>query len=1299
MQFSFTHLHVHSYYSILDGMSSIKDLVDKARRNSMNAIALTDHGNMFGIKEFFNYVKKVNDPVSKKINIIKDKIKETTEEETLLSLKNELESEKSKLFKPIIGCEGYMARRGMLLKDTKNKEDRGGWHLILLAKNKIGYKNLCKLVSASWIDGHYYKPRIDKELLEKYHEGLIVSSACLGGEIPQKLMGNYAKDVDEEEVTQTGIEDLFTVSEENMREAEKSVLWFKSIFGDDYYLEIQRHKTDKQNADTRVFQYQQIVNKAIIELGQRTNTKIIATNDVHFVEEEHAEAHERLICLSTGKDLDDPKRMRYTKQEWLKTPQQMWQIFADVPQALENTMEVADKIELYNINSDALMPVFEIPADFGTEENISENFTQEMLKEEFGNNFERLGGYNKVVRIKFEAEYLKKLTYAGANERYGDNLSNEIIERIEYELNTIKRMGFPGYFLIVLDIISNARSMNVFVGPGRGSVAGSVVAFCLKITDIDPIKYDLLFERFLNEDRISMPDIDMDFEVDGRNKILQWVTDKYGKERVAHIVTYSTMAAKSSIKDVARVQKLPLAEATRLVKLIPSKFPEDKDGESVKVTFENLYKYVPEIRAELNSPNQDIVTTLKYAQLLEGTVRQTGVHASGIIIGTDDLTNLVPISTIKVKDKTTEKEKDVLVTQYEGSVVEEVGLIKMDFLGLNNLDIIKYALSNIKKSKNIDLDINKIPFDDKKTYQLYSSGNTIGTFQFESAGMRKYLRELKPTKFEDLIAMNALYRPGPMKYIPSFINRKHGREKITFDLPPMEKRLKETYGVTVYQEHVMLLSRDIAGFTRGQGDELRKAMGKKDITKMTALKKEFFEGAKKNGYENINILEKIWNDWAEFAKYGFNKSHSTAYSYLAYQTAYLKANFPAEYMAACLTGNRDDITDVSKLMDECRSMGINVLNPDVNESDLNFTVTNKGYIRYGLGGIKGVGESAALAIINEREQNGKFSNIFDFIERNNLTSTNKRVLENLSLSGAFDDLNITREQMFATNPNSEDASFIETLIKYGNKFQSDKLSNQNSLFGLNQSEMQIIKPTIPAAEQWSALKRLNAERELIGIYLSAHPLDIYEFEIRFLCNTKTTELSDLQQIRDRQIKTGGIITAVRHSKTKSGNACGFFTVEDYEGSYEFALFGKNYTTFQNNMILNSYVMISANVQERGADSRYSNNNQPNMGAAAVLDLKIQRIDLLENVKQTAVKKLILNIPFQNIDNDLVESLTQQITKNKGKTNLLLNIYDQIHTTGKKVTLLNQQFSVNINHDFFQFLKDYENREILEFSTN
>jgi len=883
----FVHLHVHSYYSELDGMASVKTLVDKAVKSGMKSMALTDHGVMYGIKEFFDYANKINKGVPEEDH-----------------------------FKPILGVEAYCARRS--LYDKTLEEDRSGWHLVLLAKNKKGYQNLCKIVSKSWVDGFYYRPRIDKDLLKEYSEGLIVSSACLGGEIPKKIAAN------------------------DLKAAEEAIYWFKNLFGDDFYLEMQRHKTDKPNADYSTYEKQELVNELVLELARKTNTKIIATNDVHFAEEEHGEAHDRLICLGTGKDLDDPNRMHYTKQEWLKTPEEMYAIFSDVPEVLSNTLEIAEKVEFYNINSNAIMPRFPIPEEFGTEEEYKERYTEEDLRAEFNKEdnqrFDKLGGYEKVLRIKFEADYLRELTLQKSKERYGDPVSKDVLDRIEFELETMKTMGFPGYFLIVQDFIQAARDMGVSVGPGRGSAAGSAVAYCLGITDIDPLPYGLLFERFLNPDRISMPDIDIDFDDDGRGKVLNWVTEKYGKEKVAHIITYGTMATKSAIKDVGRVQGLPLSETNRLAKLVPNSFPEDRNGKSAKVNLTNCYELIPEFKEALQSHDNCLTDTLKYAEMLEGTVRQVGVHACGVIIGADDLANHVPLRVAKDKNGG----EDLLVTQYEGSIVESVGLIKMDFLGLKNLSVIKEALSNIKKSRNIDIDINTIPMDDTKTYELYSNGQTIGTFQFESAGMQKYLKELKPTKFEDLIAMNALYRPGPMAYIPDFINRKHARTEIIYDFPEMEDVLKETYGITVYQEQVMLLSRLIAGFTRGESDELRKAMGKKLLDKMAELKTKFIDGATKNGFEPLEKLEKVWNDWSEFAKYAFNKSHATCYSWVSYQTAYLKANYPSEFMAANLTRNRDDIAEVTKFMDECKSLGIKVLPPDINESDLNFMVNKSG---------------------------------------------------------------------------------------------------------------------------------------------------------------------------------------------------------------------------------------------------------------------------------------------------------------------------------------------------------------------
>ena len=1260
---SFVHLHVHSHYSVLDGMSSISGLVDKAYKSGMHSVALTDHGNMFGVKEFFNYTKKKNSKVKGEISDLQKKLKaEGISEDEKNDIQKQIEEAKHKLFKPIIGVEAYVAHRGRLSKD--GTEDRSGYHLVLLAKNKKGYQNLCKLVSTSWIEGMYYRPRIDHEILEKYSEGLIASSACLGGEIHKK------------------------VERGNLEDAEKSILWYKRVFGDDYYIELQRHKTDKPNADYECYDKQMRQNAELIKLAKKTNTKLVATNDVHFVEEEHGEAHERLICLSTGKDLDDPSRMRYTKQEWLKSPDQMLQIFADIPEALESTTEIANKVEFFDIDSNAMMPVFPIPESFATEEQYRNKFTEEMLIEEFGDGFKRLGGYDKAVRVKLEADYLAKLAYEGAAFRYGAELTTEQKERIDFELYVMKTMGFPGYFLIVQDFIRAARDMKVSVGPGRGSAAGSVVAYCLRITDIDPLKYDLLFERFLNPDRISMPDIDIDFDDDGRGQVLRWVTEKYGKERVAHIITYGTMATKSSIKDVARVQRLPLSEADRLTKLIPDKFPEDAaTGKAPKVNIANCLKFVPELQSARNSSDVNLANTLRYAEMLEGTVRQTGVHACGVIIGADDLTNLVPLST--AMDKETNEE--MLVTQYEGSVIEEIGLIKMDFLGLKTLSIIKEALSNIKKSIGIDLDIDAIPIDDQKTYELFSKGLTVGTFQFESAGMQKHLINLQPTQFEDLIAMNALYRPGPMQYIPQFVNRKHGREKIEYPFPIMENRLKDTYGITVYQEQVMLLSRDLAGFTRGQSDELRKAMGKKLVDKMEALKVKFMEGCQKNGFGPAKVLEQIWADWAEFAKYAFNKSHATCYSWIAYQTAYLKAHYPAEFMAANLTRNKDDITEVGKFMDECKNLGMSVMGPDVNESDLTFTVNSEGNIRFGLGGVKGVGEGAVEAIVNERKANGKFKSMFDFIERVNLTACNKRAMESLALSGAFDSFtDIKREQLFCENSKNEQV--MESIIRYGNKFQTDMSMTKNSLFG-GMDAVEITKPEVPYAPEWSPLERLNKERDLIGMYLSAHPLDEYEFEINHVCNTTTVDLKDLSLLQGKPLKIGGMVTNLRHGTSKAGNPYGIFTLEDYVGAFEFALFGKNYIEFSKYMIKDLYLYINAVVQERGADFKFKK-PETNPDAPKELELKIQKIEVFNDVKDKLVNTLTLTIRLQQLTLDFAQELNDLILKNKGNVNLYINVIDEF--SPNKVKLFSRQHRFQMNTEVYHCLKRARNEEILEF---
>ena len=1257
---SFVHLHVHSSYSVLDGMSAISGLVDKAVKSGMNALALTDHGNMFGIKEFYNYSKKKNAGTSAKISELEAKLKsEELPESERLMLQNEIEAAKQRLFKPIFGSEVYVARRSRY--DKELKEDRGGYHLVLLAKNETGYRNLSKLVSWGHIQGFYYRPRIDHDLLSKYSEGIIACSACLGGEIHKKIESG------------------------NLEEAEKAILWYKKVFGDDFYLELQRHQTDKPGADTETYVKQELQNKELIRLARKTNTKLVATNDVHFVEEEHADAHEHLICLSTGKDLDDPSRMRYTKQEWLKSPDEMAEIFADIPESIENTVEIANKVESFKLESAPMMPVFPIPKEFGTEEDYRLRYDEQALREEFGEAFDLVGGYDKAIRIKLDSDYLTKITYEGAAKRYGANLNDETRERIDFELGVMKKMGFPGYFLIVQDFIQAARDMDISVGPGRGSAAGSVVAYCLKITNIDPLKYDLLFERFLNPDRVSLPDIDIDFEDDKRGQVVRWVTEKYGKKRVANIVTYGTMGTKSAIKDVARVQRLPLSEAEKLTKLVPGRFPKDENGKDIKVNLTNCFKYVEELRESRDSSNPTMANTLKYAEMLEGTVRQTGVHACGLIIGADDLINLVPLST--AVDKETKEDK--VITQYEGTVIEDIGLVKMDFLGLKTLSIIKDALLNIKKSRGIIIDIDTIPIDDKKTYKLFSHGDTVGVFQFESAGMQKYLKDLKPTQFEDLIAMNALYRPGPMDYIPQFINRKHGLEKIEYPFPVMEKRLKDTYGITVYQEQVMLLSRDLAGFTRGQSDELRKAMGKKLRDKMEALHAKFIAGAQKNGYGPVAKLEQIWADWAKFAEYAFNKSHATCYSLVAYQTAYLKAHYPAEFMAANLTRNKDDITEVGKLMDECKSMKMSVLGPDVNESDLTFTVNKEGNIRFGLGGIKNVGDGAVEAIIQERDKNGKFKSIIDFIERVNMTACNKKTLESLAYAGAFDVFpDIKREQLFALN--SKEEQVIESLIKYGNLYQQDKQFNQNSLFGALENAVEITKPEIPYVPEWSSLVKLNNERDMIGMYLSAHPMDEFEFELNHICNATTVDLADLKKYNlGTGLKLGGIVTSFRSGTTRNNKPYGMITIEDYHGTYELPLFGKNFIDYGKYMIKDLFIYIHALVQERGSDW----NNKIPTDVKPEIELKIVSIMPFKEIRKQ-IKRIRISLSLQKLENYVVDELTDLISKNKGDVSVYVEIKDFF--TFEKVTLFARPHRMKITSDVYKYLKNAEEQDILKY---
>ncbi len=1254
----FVHLHVHTQYSILDGQASVQRLVDKAMADGQPGIAVTDHGDMFGIKEFYNYVQKVKGKCKDKaaeaearIAALRDGTETCADPAAeITKCERQLEECRRKLaFKPIIGCEVYVARRR--LHDKEGKPDQSGYHLILLAKNLKGYHNLIKIVSKAWTEGFYMRPRTDRTEIEKYHEGLICCSACLAGEVPRAITAN------------------------DLEKAEESIRWHKKVFGDDYYLELQLHKATVERANHEAYPMQLHVNKHLRELAAKHNVRMVCTNDVHFVDEDNAEAHDRLICLSTGKDLDDPKRMLYSKQEWLKTTAEMAAIFGQTdPEAMSTTVDICNQIECYSIDHAPIMPNFEIPEEFGTEAEYRARLTEKDLFDEFtrdenGNvvmseeeglkKIQKLGGYDKLYRIKFEADYLAKLTMDGAHRRYGEQLTEEQEERLKFELHIMKTMGFPGYFLIVQDFIRAAREeLDVSVGPGRGSAAGSAVAYCLGITQIDPIAYDLLFERFLNPDRISLPDIDVDFDDDGRGRVLNWVTEKYGQEKVAHIITYGTMATKLAIKDVARVQKLPLSESDRLCKLIPDKIPDKK------LNLPNAIAYVPELQAAEVSSDPILRDTIKYAKMLEGNVRNTGVHACGTIICRDDITDWVPVSTADDKE-TGEK---MLVTQYEGSVIEDTGLIKMDFLGLKTLSIIKEALENIKNSKGIVLNIDEIPIDDPATYRLYSDGRTIGTFQFESAGMQKYLRELQPSTFEDLIAMNALYRPGPMDYIPDFIDRKHGRKPIEYDIPIMEKYLKDTYGITVYQEQVMLLSRLLADFTRGESDALRKAMGKKLRDKLDHMKPKFIEGGKKNGHDP-KVLEKIWADWEKFASYAFNKSHATCYSWVAYQTAYLKANYPSEYMAATMSRNISNITEITKLMDESKATGIRVLGPDVNESLLKFSVNRRGDIRFGLGAIKGVGESAVQSILSEREKNGPYKSIFDFVQRVNLSACNRKNIENLALAGGFDSFgNIKREDFFMKN--SKDETFVETLVRYGSKYQMDKAAAINSLFG-GEHEVEVATPEIISAPAWSDLERLNKERELVGIYLSAHPLDEYAVVLENVCNVHMEELSNLTPLQNRDLILGGIVTGVREGYTKSGKPYGIAKVEDYSGVAEFAFFGNEWVEKKNFFSEGMFLFMHGKCQ-------------PRQWKPDEWEVKINTIELLPDVKDRVIEKLTVTAPLSAINDELIMELSSLIKASPGNAELCFFIRDEdglMH-----VNLMSRTLKIAVHKELVNYLK-------------
>ena len=1152
----FIHLHLHTQYSILDGACRIKDMVGKAVSLGMKGAAVTDHGNLFGIKEFSEVASK------------------------------------HKGFKPIFGCETYVARRSRLEK--VEMVDRKGDHLILLAKNEIGYKNLLKLISFAWTEGHYYKPRIDKELLEKYHEGLIASSACLAGEIPRAIQaGNVAK-------------------------AESVIAGYKELFGGDFYLELMRHPATDPTRDGDVYKRQMVVGEELIRLSRKMNVKLLATNDVHFLNEADADAHDRLLCINTGKFMDDPDRMRYTGQEWFKSKEEMNELFADIPEALENTLEVLDKVESYSLNRDPIMPDFPLPDGFPDAD-----------------------------------EYLRHITYEGAVKRYKE-ITPEIRERIDFELATIKKMGYPGYFLIVQDFLNAAREMGVSVGPGRGSAAGSVVAFSIRITDVDPLRFDLLFERFLNPDRISMPDIDIDFDEDGRDSVLKWVVKKYGHEKVAQVITFGTMAAKGAIRDVGRVQRLPLDEVSRLTKLVPA-----RPG----ITLKSAYEEVPELKAARSSSNKLIAETLRFAESLEGSVRQTGIHACGIIISRDNLTEYIPV--------TTSKESELLVTQFDGDYIEKVGMLKMDFLGLKTLATIKDAVRNIRESRDIEVDIDSQSFDDPLTYELFSQGKTTGIFQFESDGMKKYLRELKPNKIEDLIAMNALYRPGPMDYIPSFIARKHGKEKIAYDIPEMEKYLRDTYGITVYQEQVMLLSQQLAGFTKGEADSLRKAMGKKIESMMVELKPKFFDGCKRNGHDE-SVVNKIWKDWEAFANYAFNKSHSTCYAYVAYRMAYLKAHFPSEFMAAVLSRNLNDLKEITLLLDECKRMHIPVLGPDVNESSTAFVANKKGEIRFGMAGIKNVGEAAVKSIEIERIANGPYANIFDLTRRINSHAVNKRCMESLAKAGAFDCFENTHRAQYFFQENSDEMIFLEKIIRHATDYHSRKDSMQQSLFG-EAEDIQLKELSLPECRPWSKLEQLKFEKEVTGFYMSGHPLDGYQLELNQFCNVTIEDLKqDMKPLKGKEITFAGIVIEANHKVGKTGKPYGSFVVEDYFNFISLTVFSEEYLRFKHFLDEGQYVFVKARVE-----SRFDSPDQ--------LTIRVNQLMLLPEVMEKFSRVLSLTMMIDELTIDHIYKLHQLAKQHKGRCQLRVRVHDPAENV--TIDLPSRKYRVNVK-DMVTALADF-----------
>ena len=1214
---SFVHLHVHTQYSILDGQSAISDLFARAKELEMPALAITDHGNMYGVKEFLKVAKKFPE------------------------------------VKPIIGCEIYVTKH--YDHKLKDKDHRGYYHLILLAKDYNGYKNLMKIVSTGHIEGKYYeKPRVSHEIVEKYSEGLVCCSACIAGEIPRAIIAG------------------------DMKGAEEAVMWHKKVFGDDFYLEVQQHKTEIPGQSQEVYEHQMVANEGIFLLAEKTGTKVVATNDVHFVRKEDGPAHDRLICLTTNTFVDEPDRMRYTQQEYLKTEEEMLDMFYKHPETLANTLEVAEKIQSYKVDKDPILPKFDLPEEFMADiDRYLEEYKGIIDEGRCDKN-----GNERGEEFCNSVAYLCYLTYKGAHWRYGDTLSDVQAERIEFELKTICKMGFPDYFLIVQDFIAAARSEGISVGPGRGSAAGSAVAYCLKITNIDPIKYDLLFERFLNPDRINMPDVDIDFDDDGRYRVFQYIEEKYGKEQISHVITYGTMAAKSAIKDVARVSRMSIDESNRLTKMVPDKPFEAtvvEDGKKVTKEFKpklaNCLKY-GELKDELENGNEQTKEVLTYAGKLEGCIRQTGVHACAMIIGRSNLTEYIPISI--ANDKLTGEE--VWVSQYDGHYIEEVGMLKMDFLGLRTLSIIKECQANIKKRHGIEFDIEKIDINDPLTYELYSRGDTTSVFQFESPGMKEWLIKLQPTRFEDLIAMNALYRPGPMDYIPDFVERKQGRQPIVYDLPEMEETLQDTYGITVYQEQVMLLSRKLADFTRGQADTLRKAMGKKLKDVLDGLKGLFIEGGTKNGHPQ-DMLEKIWADWEKFASYAFNKSHATCYAWVSYQTGWLKAHYPAEFQAANLTKNLSNMEEIKKIMDDCKKNGIKVLNPDINESDARFTVNKQGEIRFGLGGIKGFGDNIVRAILAEREENGLFEDIYDFVERMS-GMVNRKAFEALLFSGAFDSFGICRKQF--TLPSKSGDTFLDTLLRYGELYKKDSMESAVSLFG----EVEELKPERPEMPPMTGeddiLERLQMEKELVGMYLSSHPLDQYAFELENFTTCQVGELDALvSECESKKIKQkaniAGFIISTQQMTTKTGRPWSKTVIEDFSGSYEIALFGKDHENFMSYMQLHNAIFIEGEIEEK----YYIKPEEKAQGKTSPYAFKVKKVSLLGNVTDMFVKGFAISISTPMLTPEFRDSLVKMIKRNKGSVPLTMFLYDPEKKWN--IEFLSRKFRVAVTAPFIEEL--------------